>query len=174
VREDIDAERGETQRSLERASSNVAYWRPAAGMLPRYTRVWEPAAIVHASSVVPTPHPVTPSPFGLLLERGIDLADGVSAIPESAAFDRLRLHVSWGGEPVGTVQIVHHGAVVSRLWIEDAIAQQLTAAVLDAGMHLGPDISRALLTSDLARYILTRWEPALRGTPTVPTVRSAA
>ena len=64
-------------------------------------------------------------------------------------FGRLHLRQSSSashvgqGEPLGTVRIAHHGAVVSRLWIEDAIAQQLTAPVLDAGLHLGPQVSQA-------------------------------
>ncbi|HET9569493.1 MAG TPA: hypothetical protein VFP16_14045, partial [Vicinamibacterales bacterium] len=89
-------------------------------------------------------------------------------------YDRVRLYVSWSGEPLGTVGIAHHGAVISRLWIEDAIAQQLTAPVLDAGRHLGPQVLQALLTADLVRYVVSRWEPAVHGTAAPATVRTAA
>jgi hypothetical protein len=82
--------------------------------------------------------------------------------------------VTWAGEPVGAARIAHHGAIVSRLWIEDAIAQQLTAPVLDAGLHLGPKVSHALLTADLVRYVLSRWDPVVPVTPARKAVRTAA
>jgi hypothetical protein len=108
------------------------------------------------------------------LDRHVDLRDGIVPISDASTYDSLRLEVMWEGEPVGTVRIAHRGGVVSRLWIEDAIAQQLTASVLDAGLHLGPHISQALLTADLVRYIAARWEPSVHG-PSVPaTVRTAA
>ena len=75
---------------------------------------------------------------------------------------------------VGTVRLAHRGAVVSRLWIEDAIAQQLTAEILDTGLRLGPEISKSLLTADLVRYILSRWEPVVHRTSIPATVRTAA
>jgi hypothetical protein len=108
------------------------------------------------------------------LDRHVDLRDGVVPISDAAGYDAVRLRVTWFGESVGTVRLAHHGAVVSRLWIEDAIAQQLTASVLDAGLHLGPHVSQALLTADLARYIVSRWEPVMQGTTVPSTVRTAA
>jgi hypothetical protein len=50
----------------------------------------------------------------------------------------------------------------------------LTASVLDAGLHLGPQVSQALLTADLARYIVSRWEPVMQGATVPSTVRTAA
>jgi hypothetical protein len=112
--------------------------------------------------------------LGRTLDRRIDLAEGVVPISDASTFDSLRLRVEWAGNPVGTVRIAHHGAVVSRLWIEDAIAQQMTAQVLDAALQLGPQISQALLTADLVRYILSRWDPVARGTSVPTSVRTAA
>jgi hypothetical protein len=108
------------------------------------------------------------------LDCSVDLRDGVVPISDASTYDRVRLHVTWSGEPVGTAHIAHHGAVISRLWIEDAIAQQLTAPVLDAGLHLGPQISQALLTADLVRYVVSRWELSVPGTAVPATARTAA
>jgi len=173
VREDYESIDGATQRALERASSNVAYWRPGGAPPVRYTRVWEPAAIVRALTVTPTSHPSTRRGSVRVLDCQVDLRDGVVPIPDGATHDRVRLNVTWSGEPLGTVQIAHHGAVISRLWIEDAIAQQLTAPVLDAGLHLGPQVLQALLTADLVRYIVSKREPSVPGAAPA-TVRTAA
>lgn len=176
VREDYESIDGATQRALERASSNVAYWRPDGPAAMRYTRVWEPAAVVRTPSVTPTSHPSGRRGAVRTLDCSIDLRDGIVPISDASTYDRVRLHVTWSGEPVGTAQIAHHGAVISRLWIEDAIAQQLTAPVLDAGLHLGPQISQALLTADLARYVVSRWDlsASAPGTTVPATVRTAA
>jgi hypothetical protein len=171
VRESID---GVTQRALERTNSNMAYWRPGGAMPSRYTRVWEPAAIVRTLAVTPTSHPSTRRGAVRTLDRHVDIRDGVVPISDASTYDSLHLHVTWAGEPLGSVSIAHHGAVVSRLWIQDAIAQQLTASVLDAGLHLGPQVSQALLTADLVRYIVSRWEPTVHGTSVPATVRTAA
>ena len=157
--EDCESIDGATQRALERASSNTAYWRPGESMHSRYTRVWEPAAIVRTLATTPTCQPKTRRGPVRTLERHIDLQDGIVPISDASASDSLRLLVTWAGERVGTARIMHHGAIVSRVWIEDAIAQQLTAPVLDARLHLGPQVTQALLTADLVRYVLSRWEP---------------
>jgi len=174
VRDDYELIDGATQRALERASCNVAYWRPGGALPPRYTRVWEPAALVKSSSTTPNSRPSTRRGSVRTLERHVDLRDGVVPISDASGYDALRLRITWMGEPVGTVGIAHHGAVVSRLWIEDAVAQQLTASVLDAGLRLGPQISQALLTADLVRYIVSRWEPVMQGANVPSTVRTAA
>jgi glycosyltransferase involved in cell wall biosynthesis len=174
VREDYESIDGATQRALERASSNVAYWRPGGPTPMRYTRVWEPAAVVRTSSLTPTSHPSGRRGSVRTLDRTLDLRDGVVPISDASTYDRVRLHVTWSGDSVGTAQIAHHGAVISRLWIEDAIAQQLTAPVLDAGLHLGPQVSQALLTADLVRYAVSKWESPVHGTTVPATLRTAA
>jgi len=174
VREDYESIDGATQRALERACCNVAYWRPGGARPSRYTRVWEPNALVRTHALMPTSHPSTRRGSVRTLDLHVDLRDGIVPISDAAGYDAVRLYVTWFGEPVGTVRIPHHGAIVSRLWIEDAIAQQLTASVLDAGLHLGPQVSQALLTADLVRYIASRWEPVMQGTTAPSTVRTAA
>jgi len=174
VRENHESVDAATQRALERTSCNMAYWRPGGAMPSRYTRVWEPAAIVRTLAVTPACHPSTRRGAVRTLDRHVDIRDGVVPISDATTYDSLRLQVTWAGEPVGTVSIAHHGAVVSRLWIEDAISQQLTAPVLDAGLHLGSHVSQALLTADLVRYIVSRWEPTVHGTSVPTTVRTAA
>jgi len=173
-REDYESIDGATQRALERASSNIAYWRPSGARPSRYTRVWEPAAIVKTQTMTPAPHAFAKRGPVRTLECCVDLEQGVVPIPDGSAYDSLRVQVTWMGEPVGIARICHHGAAVSRLWIEDAIAQQLTAPILDAGLRLGPHVSEALLTADLARYLFTRWERAVHDTPGQKTVRTAA
>ena len=152
----MDASQRANDWALERASSNVAYWRPDATRA-RYTRVWEPAAIVRTSSTTPVVNPSLKRGPMNEVERSIDLADGLSSIDDASKCDSLRVRVTWSGKPIGTVRIAHGGAVVSQLWIGDAIAQQLTSAVLDAGQGLGPHVPKAMLTADLARYVLERW-----------------
>jgi hypothetical protein len=174
VREDEASFDGATQRAMERASANVAYWRPYGPNPSRYTHVWEPAAIVRTLAAVPTPYSTGKREPVRTRDQVIDIRDGIVPISDASSCDELRLHVTWSGEPVGTVHLAHHGAVVSRLWIEDAIAQQLTAVVLDAGLHLGPEIAKSLLTADLVRYVLSRWRPVVRGTSRPATVRTAA
>lgn len=174
VREDYESIDGATHRAMERASSNIAYWRPGGPTPSRYTRVWEPAAIVRTLAITPAAHPSIKRGPVRTVDRCVDLEQGIVPISDAATHDSLRLHVTWSGEPVGTVGIAHHGAVVSRLWIEDAIAQQLTAPVLDAGLHLGPQISQALLTADLVRYLVSRWERAVHATSLPTTVKTAA
>ena len=171
--EDWDSIDGATRNALERASSNIAYWRPGGPAATRHTRVWEPAAIVRTLSATPTPCPVQrPGPLRES-DRSVDLAEGLTSIDDAPTDDSIRLHVAWAGQPVGRVRIPHQGAVVSPLWIGDAIAQQLTWSVLDAGLGLGAHVSKALLTADLARYVLPRWEAELRGSSFVPGTRAA-
>jgi hypothetical protein len=124
--------------------------------------------------MTPAPHAFAKRGPVRTLECCVDLEQGVVPIPDGSAYDSLRVQVTWMGEPVGIARICHHGAAVSRLWIEDAIAQQLTAPILDAGLRLGPHVSEALLTADLARYLFTRWERAVHDTPGQKTVRTAA
>ena len=143
-------------------------------MPSRYTRVWEPAAIVRTLAVTPTFQPNSRRGPMRTLDRQVDVRDGIVPISDASAYDQIRLHVTWAAEPVGTARIAHHGAIVSRLWIEDAIAQQLTAQVLDAGLHLGPQVTHALLTADLVRYVLSRWEPVVPEAPARTTARTAA
>jgi len=173
-REDYESIDGATQRALERASSNIAYWRPSGARPPRYTRVWEPAAIVKTHTMTPAPHASAKRGPVRTLDCCVDLEQGLVPIPDGSDYDGLRVQVSWMGEPVGIARICHHGAVVSRQWVEDAIAQQLTAPILDAGLHLGPQVSEALLTADLVRHLLARWERAVHDTPGQKTVRTAA
>jgi hypothetical protein len=174
AREDHDSLGDATEGALERASANIAYWRPGSPAGSRRTRVWEPAAIVRTLSSSPTPRPVTRRGPVREIERGVDLADGLAAIGEMAASDSVRLRVTWSGEPLGTVRIPHRGAALSSLWIGDAIAQQLTWPVLDAGLGLGPHVSRALLTADVTRYVLARWEADRRARPVTDRRTAAA
>jgi len=144
------------QKMLERAGANVAFWQPDTPVSRPYTHVFEPAALVRAASASPA------SPAGARrvpmthLTRNIDLADALQTIADADDADNLVLNVTWAGATVGTAHIAHHRAPVSPLWIADAIAQQLTAEVLDARLGVGEHVCRALLTADLARHIVGR------------------
>jgi len=143
------------QHVLERSSANVALWRPAATKTSSYTHVFEPAAIVGSQS--PTLMPTTPRRVSLReTSREFDLANGVRAITDAVGFDSITLNVAWQGRPIGTAHLAHGGAIVSPLWAADAIAQQLTAEILDARLGVGEHVCRALLTADLARFLLSR------------------
>jgi hypothetical protein len=141
---------------LERASANVAFWRPGRSSATTYTHVFEPSAIVRARcTAVAVPSARRRLPMRVT-ERNIDLVNGIGAIDDATSFDAVTLHLHWSGRPLGSAQIAHHRAVVSPLWASDAIARQLTADVLDARLGVGEHVCRALLTADLARFVLSR------------------
>jgi len=172
VQLDAKASDGAMRGVFERATANVAFWRPGQGPLASYTHVFEPAAIVRSqSSTLALP----PSPRRVSIreaERSMDLANGVHAIADATAFDGLMLQVSWQGRPLGTAHIPHRGATISPLWAADAIAQQLTAEILDARLGVGEHVCRALLTADLARFILSRSPLSLPGPAEAPKKRT--
>lgn len=147
---------GSMQKILERAGANVAFWQPGTAATGPYTHVFEPAALVRASSVSPASlagarrAPLTHA------TRSVDLAAGLLPIADAGEADNLQLDVTWSGAVLGTAHITHHGATVSPLWIADAIAQQLTVEVLDARLGVGEHVCRALLTADLARHVVGR------------------
>jgi hypothetical protein len=143
-------------RVLDCASANVAFWRPGRAASSAYTHVFEPAAIVRSQSSTLTPSAAARRVSLREADRSIDLADRLVAIDDATSFDGLRLHVAWMGRAIGDVHIAHRGATVSPLWVADAIAQQLTVEILDARLGIGEHVCRALLTADLARFILSR------------------
>ena len=161
---------------VDRASANVALWRPDRSCTTTYTHVFEPSAIVRTQCTTQLP------PFARRrltmreTERSIDLAEGIGAIDDATSFDAVAVHVNWSGRTLGTAHLSHHGAVVSPLWLSDAIARQLTAAVLDARLGVGEHVCRALLTADLARFVLSRTPlaPLDRGSAAAPSRTAAA
>jgi hypothetical protein len=145
---------GSMQNVLERAGANVAFWQPASAAAGPYTHVFEPAAIVRgAASPVPSSARRAAATHA---RRSVDLAAGLSQISDATEADAIDLDVTWSGAEIGTAHIDHRGAVVSPLWIADAIAQQLTIETLDARLGVGEHVCRALLTADLARHIVGR------------------
>jgi len=156
-RVDLDSSQaGAMQKVLERAGANVALWQPGTPATGPYTHVFEPAALVRASSVSPASLAAARRAPMTHAERSVDLASGLLPIADAGEADDLTLNVTWSGAAVGTANIAHHGATVSPLWMSDAIAQQLTVEVLDARLGLGEHVCRALLTADLARHIVGR------------------
>jgi glycosyl transferase family 2 len=157
-RVDVDGAQaaGSIPRMIERFGANVAIWRPDTAVAGPYTHVFEPAAIVRATTTSPVS---LAGPRRVPLTnttRHIDLANAIQTIADADAADDFLLNVTWSGAPIGTAHIAHHGAPVSPLWIADAIAQQLTVEVLDARLGVGEHVCRALLTADLARHIVGR------------------
>jgi hypothetical protein len=165
---------GAMLKVLERASGNVAFWHPGMSSSSAYTHVFEPAAIVRtpSSSLISLPSRRT-APVAHAV-RSVDLANGLPPIADAIDADDLLLHVTWAGAVVGDARIAHRGAVVSPLWIADAIAQQLTVEVLDARLGVGEHVCRALLTADLARDILSRVPLGARRPTPSPVKRPAA
>jgi hypothetical protein len=94
--------------------------------------------------------------------RRLDLADPIRPIADAAGSTRLQIEVSWNRARLGDVTIDHHGAVVSAAWLTDAIAQELTAPVLDAHTHLGEQVLWSTITSTLARALLPAIERSRR------------
>jgi GT2 family glycosyltransferase len=91
--------------------------------------------------------------------RVIDIAKPLTAIDDAVHYQRLRAIVTWRGAPVGSVILEHHGAVVSAMWLADAISQRLTAEVLDAEIGAGSGVLWANLVSELARTFLSDTSP---------------
>ena len=106
--------------------------------------------------------------------RTVDIAAGLQPIADATGADTLTLNVTWSGASVGTAQIAHHRAVVSPLWMADAIAQQLTVEVLDARLGVGEHVCRALITADLARHIVGRLGIECRSARTASPKKPAA
>ena len=171
VRLDSGSADGWLQHVLERSSANVALWRPGRAASSSYTHVFEPAAIVRSQM----PTPTRPAERRVSLRetaRAFDLAEGVRALTDATGFDGLTLHLAWQGRPIGTAHIAHRGAIVSPLWAADAIAQQLTAEILDARLGVGEHVCRALLTADLARFVLSRAPVSLPSPVATPRKRT--
>ena len=158
---------------LERASANVALWRPGRAAPASYTHVFEPSAIVRSQLPTLTPHAARRVSIRETA-RAFDLADGVRAIADAAACDGLTLQVAWQGRAIGTAHIAHRGAIVSPLWAADAIAQQLTAEILDARLGVGEHVCRALLTADLSRFVLSRTPLSLPSPVETPRKRTSS
>jgi glycosyl transferase family 2 len=141
---------------LERASANVAFWRPGRDSATAFTHVFEPAAVVRTQCATFAVPSTRRRIARRATERTIELADGIGAIADATSFDAVTLHVNWSGRLLGTSHLAHYGAVVSPLWVSDVIARQLTADILDARLGVGEHVCRALLTADLARFVLSR------------------
>ena len=172
VQMDTASLEGLMERVSDRASANVAVWRPGRVSTSSYTHVFEPAAIVRSQLSMLT-LPTTKRRVSIReAERTLDLAEGLRAIGDATAFDGLTLHVTWLGQPIGDAYIPHRGATVSPLWMADAIARQLTAEILDARLGVGEHVCRALLTADLARFVLSRSPLSLEGPAEVPRKRA--
>jgi glycosyltransferase involved in cell wall biosynthesis len=160
----LENQAGSMQRVLECAGANVAFWHAGTSAPGPYTHVFEPAAIVRASSASPSLAGARRVPIAHAT-RTVDLAAGLQPIVDAEGADDITLNVTWSGAGVGTAHIAHHGATVSPLWIADAIAQQLTVEVLDARLGVGEHVCRALLTADLARHIVGRLGIDARSNP---------
>lgn len=99
--------------------------------------------------------------------RKIDLAEPVESIADATAYERVRLVVSWRGKPVGVTVIEHQGAIVSRLWLMDAIIWQLSAELLVARANTSSGVFWSRLIADLADYLDPR-TAEIELTPDIP------
>jgi hypothetical protein len=109
--------------------------------------------------------------------RRVDLADPLRPIGDAADADRLVVTVAWDGVTLGSVVIEHRGAVVSTLWLTDAIAQGLTVQVLDARTKLGEQVLWSAITASLAQALLPaleKWRVARARAAQQPPVPKAA
>ncbi len=82
--------------------------------------------------------------------RRIDLARPLQPIADATEYERLQVFVSRRGHPIGVVRIEHQGAVVSTLWLSDAIAHQLSAELLAARARVAPGTMWSRLVADVA------------------------
>jgi GT2 family glycosyltransferase len=92
--------------------------------------------------------------------RHLDISRGLLPIADAADYERLRILVSWNGQPLGTIALEHHGAVVCTMWLVDAIAQQLTAEVLDVQTQIGAKTVWCNVIAEVARELTRLFAPA--------------
>jgi hypothetical protein len=133
----------------------VAVWRPAVDPSLTHTVVYEPAALAwHRSRLVSDPF-ATAAAAALPVVRQIDLGATPRSIADATKDAAVLVDVAWDGQPIGQVAIAHEGAILSPFRIHDAIARTLAANVLDARLQLGPAAVRAIVTSELARHLVS-------------------
>jgi hypothetical protein len=134
----------------------VAIWRPALDPRLTHTVVYEPAALSwHRRRLVSDPFPAAPEAAAAPVVRQFDLGATPRSIADATSEMAVRLDVSWDGQRIGQVEMRHEGAILSPFRIHDAIARGLAADVLDARLRLGPGAIRAILTSELARHVMS-------------------
>ena len=85
--------------------------------------------------------------------RRIELAAPLEPIADAAEYERLRLVVSWRGQPIGTATLEHHGAVVSPLWLNDAIVSALSPELLTVRARTTPGVFWSRLIADLVDHL---------------------
>lgn len=94
--------------------------------------------------------------------RAIDLSRPLEPIVDATRYERLRVLVSWGATPLGTVDVDHHGSEVSAAWLRDVITQSLAWDILDVSARLGRVVFWSTLIADLARVLRPRFRPVER------------
>lgn len=120
-----------------------------------HTVVYEPAAIAwHPTQLVADPLTDAPTTDAAPAVVRVDLAETPRSIADAADTERLRLEVSWDGRAIGTVEIAHHGTVVSPFRVQDAIARQLSWQVLDTRLRVGRAGVGGIVTAELARHFI--------------------
>ena len=96
--------------------------------------------------------------------RTVDVAQPLRPLADIAAYERVRVVVSCGSAPLGSVAIEHHGAVVNPVWLRDVISQHLAWEVIDAGGRTGFTVLSAQLISTAAQVLA----PAQAAGPDLP------
>jgi GT2 family glycosyltransferase len=113
-----------------RPSLTMAEWVGALAGLARYRPVDRQ---VHNADIAPHVRPLRP-----LRHVQLDLAEPLQPVlPGPDDSDRVRVDVSRGGRPVGTVDIWCGGRPVTRVRIADAIASELSVHLLQPREELG-------------------------------------
>lgn len=155
--------RWDRRQGLPSITSNMAIWRTLLDDPERtHTAVHEPAALAWRRGLIAGEEAPREVHAGSEAIRHVDLGAPLRPITDAADADRLRLIVSWEGRPVGTAVILHRGAIVSPLWITDAVAGQLTAEVLDTQTQLGPTVFWSTLVATFARELMPKANAADR------------
>jgi GT2 family glycosyltransferase len=85
--------------------------------------------------------------------RHVDVSHPIEPVADARAYERLRIVVSWRGRPVGIATIEHHGAVVSPLWLLDAITWQLSAELVVARAQTSAGVFWSRLVADLVDHL---------------------
>lgn len=88
--------------------------------------------------------------------RTIELSQPLQAIDDAAAYERVRVVLTWQRTPIGTAVIDHHGAHIDRAWLRDALSEQLAMPVLDAGMRIGASAAWSSVVAAISRQLVRR------------------
>jgi O-antigen biosynthesis protein len=116
-----------------------------------------PVGTVPAATGQPNPRQNKRALTGKTAVRTLELSQATTPIEDAAAYDALRLYLTWQGQLLGFIEIAHYGQPISRLELQTVIGQRLGPQLLAYSHAPAQTIMQSILV------------PLLQGQP-VPTL----